>query len=47
MAEKNYPQLELEAMVVDYTLQYFCQYLVGSQADTLLLTISPTSQYLQ
>ena len=40
-AEKNYAQLDLEAMAVDFALSRFCFYLVGAPNDTIIVTDHP------
>ena len=40
-AEKNYVQLDLEAMAVDFALSRFCFYLVGAPNDTIIVTDHP------
>ena len=40
-AEKNYVQLDLEAMAVDFALSRFCFYLVGAANDTIIVTDHP------
>ena len=37
-AEKNYTQIDLEAMAIDFALQRFCLYLAGSPDDTVIIT---------
>ena len=37
-AEKNYPQLDLEAMALDYGLRRFRNYIVGSPHTIVLVT---------
>ena len=37
-AEKNYAQLDLETMTVDFALRRFCLYLVGAPNDTIIVT---------
>ena len=40
-AEKNYVQLDLEAMAVDFALSRFCFNLVGAPNDTIIVTDHP------
>ena len=35
--EKNYTQLDLEAMAVDFSLCRFCSYLLGTPNDTVAI----------
>ena len=37
-AEKNYAQIDLEAMQIDFTLHRFHLYLAGSPNDTVVIT---------
>ena len=37
-AEKNYAQIDLEAMAIDFTLRRFRSYLVGSPNQTVVIT---------
>ena len=36
--EKNYEQLDLEAMAVDFALRRFCLYLIGATMITIMVT---------
>ena len=37
-AEKNYAQIDLEAMAIDFALRRFRSYLVGSPNETVIIT---------
>ena len=37
-AKKNYAQIDLEAMAIDFALRRFRSYLVGSPNDTVIIT---------
>ena len=37
-SEKNYTQIDLEAMAIDFALQRSCLYLAGSPDDTVIIT---------
>ena len=37
-AESRYPQLDLEAMALDFGMRRFCNYIVGSPKEIILVT---------